>query len=117
MGGAYRPDEFEVRIDSADGIFTVSVTGELDIGTVDICLGWIDGHPLNGETKVVVDLQAITFVDSAGFRALMTARDRLSQQGPRVEFVNPSPAVTRVTEIFGVDLTGDLDLREKQPSC
>lgn len=108
LGGGHRSNEFEVRIDSANGTLTVSVAGELDIGTVDIALGWIDGHPLDGETEVVLELGALSFVDAAGLQALLDARDRLSQQVPTVKFVNVSPAVDRVTQVLGVDLNSHI---------
>ncbi|HVR33482.1 MAG TPA: STAS domain-containing protein [Acidimicrobiia bacterium] len=103
--------QFDMRLYSVDGITTVTVAGELDIGTVPACLGRIDGYHLDGETKVVLDLQALTFIDVAGLRALATVRDRLSHQGLEVQFANPPRAVTRIIDILGLDLD-ELDLQQ-----
>jgi ABC-type transporter Mla MlaB component len=66
---------FGITIHSLDGTLTVTVAGELEHRTG--LLGPDRRHP-TGETKVVVDLSDLTFIDVTGLRALATARNRLS---------------------------------------
>ena len=69
--------------------------GELDTDTaryLDAVVDDLDGEP------VVLDLAAVTFIDSSGIRALLRARQR--HRDLRIE--NPSPQAGKVLEMTGL---------------
>ena len=59
---------------------------------------------------VVVDLQQITFIDSAGLGALVGAHRRMRERGGRLRIVRPPPLVARAFELTGLDEV--LDMRD-----
>jgi anti-sigma B factor antagonist len=59
---------------------------------------------------VVVDLQRITFIDSAGLGTLVGAHRRMRERGGRLRIVRPPPLVARAFELTGLDEV--LELRD-----
>ena len=53
--------------------------------------------------RVVLDLRAATFIDSAGLRAILTAHQQLESRGSSLHVVKPAPRVFNVFRITGVD--------------
>jgi anti-anti-sigma factor len=79
----------------------VHLSGDLDLdgaGSVtDTLLGLRDG-PVR---QVVVNASKITFLDSSGLRALLSAREQLDKVDVALRVESPSPAVERVLEMTG----------------
>ena len=57
-----------------------------------------------GADRLVVDLAAVTFVDSAGLGALLAIRDRSQELGIEFGVVNPSAPVRRMLELSGASV-------------
>jgi len=53
--------------------------------------------------QVIVDLGAVDFMDSSGLRSLVSAKSALEAQSRTMILTNPSPAITRVLQITGLD--------------
>jgi anti-anti-sigma factor len=88
----------------------VSLTGELDIGTVpefDEVLRSL----VSGERAIVIDLAGLSFVDSSGLRALLLARRAAVADGYELTVTEGRPAVERVLKMTGIDelLRGERD--------
>jgi anti-sigma B factor antagonist len=85
----------------------VAVAGEIDLSTADQLDGAIREAEETETKRIVVDLSALSFVDSTGLCVLLEAIKRTRRDGNRLSFV-PSKyeAVTRLfaltdtTEIF-----------------
>ena len=73
----------------------VLASGELDVATAPMLL--ITLSRLEEDARAL-DLSAVTFIDSSGLRALLTAHRRY----PHVLFENPSTSVQRMLDISGV---------------
>ncbi len=91
---------------SADGSgpLVVSLSGEVDMSnvhSVEAELRAVLGEP---HDLVVMDLSALSFIDSSGIAALL----RIAERVDRVEVRNPSTTVQRIIEATG--LTGVLRL-------
>lgn len=102
--GSDRPDLpiFSVDVTAGDDACTiVSVAGELDIATVDEFARAVRSGLATG--AVVIDLREVTFMDSAGVRALNTAL-RESAEGGRELRVSEKmhPSVVQVLEMTGM---------------
>ncbi|HET7488166.1 MAG TPA: STAS domain-containing protein [Acidimicrobiales bacterium] len=79
----------------------VSPAGDLDVSTSPRLLACIDELLAEGRSKIVVDLRAVTFIDSSGLGALVKAH---KHAGPtaRLTVVQPPPHVHRAMEISGI---------------
>ena len=55
-----------------------------------------------GITRVTVDMQGTTFLDSAGVRTLLASRQKASELGIAFRIMNPARIVRRVLELTGV---------------
>jgi anti-sigma B factor antagonist len=85
----------------ASGSPTVSISGELDIGTVDSVRDKLDALLADGDDGVVFDLADLTFMDSSGIALLIQVANRVST----VEVRNVTPIVRRVIEVTGLGPT------------
>ncbi len=89
------------RRDARDVV--VSIEGELDAVTAPplraILSDLIDGQ---GNLSVVLDLSAMTFVDSIGLGVFVGAAKRLRAKGGELVLASPSGPASRLFELTGV---------------
>ncbi|MFE9172250.1 STAS domain-containing protein [Streptomyces kebangsaanensis] len=90
------------RTTADDGTRVVAVVGEVDLdGSArfrDTLLSCLEGAP-----GTVVDLSGVTFMDSSGINALITAHQVARAGGTRLRLAAPQEAVLRVLQLVGVD--------------
>lgn len=80
------------------------LTGELDLATAPDVLAAVEAETNDGGPgRLVLDMSAVSFIDSTGVRTLLEA-NRLA--GEDLSLLAPSPAVTRVLEL--TELRGHL---------
>jgi anti-sigma B factor antagonist len=60
-------------------------------------------RPLGVGHDVVVDVAGVEFIDSRGLGVLMDAHRRAADGGRALVLRNPSPAVSRLLELVGLD--------------
>lgn len=89
---AVRTDEFSAA---------VSPAGDLDVSTSPRLLTVIDELLAEGRSRITLDLNAVTFIDSSGLGALVKAHKRASEAG-RLTVVRPRPHIRRAMEISGI---------------
>ncbi|MDF3301519.1 STAS domain-containing protein [Streptomyces tropicalis] len=100
--GAAVPERLLItRTTAGDGICVVTLRGEVDLdGSVHLreallaCLQSAD---------TVVDFGGVTFMDSSGINALITAHRAAVELGARLRIAAPREAVQRVLHLVGVD--------------
>jgi anti-sigma B factor antagonist len=81
----------------------VCPAGEVDLATADTLEGRIvDLLEDGGCERAVVDLRAVTFIDSSGIRAILNAHRRARASGRSISILLGSPAIRRKFEIVGV---------------
>lgn len=96
------------RIDR-DGATLIALQGELDLSTAPSLRDAI--HESAREKGVVVDLQDLTFMDSAGIGTLLRAHQELSQEGRPFKLV-----ITQRRFLQLLEITGLRDIFEIAPS-
>jgi anti-sigma B factor antagonist len=97
---APEPRGFSLDVDAGDDVVTVTAHGEIDLDTSDEF-----GQALTASTtarQVNVDLADVSYMDSAGLRALLTARADAEQRSGQLRVVKASSIVSRLFEIAGV---------------
>ena len=81
------PDPLPLEIDTlhGDDAYVIRVQGELDLAScpkLDCAL--MDAEQSRA-SRIVVDLEELTFIDSSGLRALLTASRRSASNGNRLQ--------------------------------
>jgi anti-sigma B factor antagonist len=89
----------EVDTEERDGLVRLTLRGELDLSTV----GKVEQELRKAESgeapTVVLDMSTLTFLDSTGLRAVVTADERLRDKGRRLVIVRGPESVHRVFTI------------------
>lgn len=94
---------FEVRVEPGAGSTTIVVSGELDSATHDQLAQALETEFGRQELeKVVLDLRAMTFVDSAGTRILIQAQREADRRGIALEVLSAPREVTALLRMAGV---------------
>ena len=79
---------------------TVQLVGELDLACVEL-LEDCDHDADPTIREVVVDASELTFIDTAGVRALIEVKTRHSDRGRTVHLVNSVTLVRKVVSLYG----------------
>jgi len=85
-----------------DGATVLVVAGEVDMSTVQPLRSAIVDVLDRGAPELVVDLDAVTFLDSTGISVLVLGRRTATGTGTRYRVVNARDMVARVLEVTGV---------------
>ncbi|BCJ74763.1 hypothetical protein CS0771_43070 [Catellatospora sp. IY07-71] len=97
------PPQLSHLIVAADGEVRVALAGEVDLAVADELHRWLTGaagdHP---GLPVVVDMSAVTFIDSSGIRAFVRARADVTAAGCGMRLVNTTGMALRVLQVAGV---------------
>lgn len=90
---------FAVEIDRLDACVVVRVEGELDLASAAAFEDAL-GSAMEGP-RLIVDLDACSFLDSSGMRAIAGA----AREHPELSIVASHPSILRVLEITRLDTT------------
>jgi anti-sigma B factor antagonist len=80
----------------------VTVTGEVDCSTAPELTDCLESLLAATPAEVVVDLAEVTFLDSAGLHALVTAHARARELGVRLRVLVATRAVERPIQVTGL---------------
>jgi anti-sigma B factor antagonist len=101
---AERGYRFSVMTEQVGGVAVVTVTGDVDLGTApdfEDELTRAVGEQLG--TGLVVDLSAISFIDSTGLNALVHAFERQRLAGSSLALVSEDRRVAMMLEVTRLD--------------
>lgn len=92
-----------VPIGAPEGRIMLQLVGELDLSTVSIFVDAMD-DVLDGEpVGIELDLSELTFLDSSGLGAYVTAYRKAQAVGSRLTLGKRSGIVDRVLQLSGVE--------------
>jgi anti-sigma B factor antagonist len=115
MGDQMQPGTV-TTIEKLDGAYVVTLSGEIDAYTAPSLRD--DLHQLvehEGALVVVIDLGAVTFMDSSALGAVVGVLRRLRERDGELRIVQPRTAASRIFELTGLDAV--LDLYEELPDA
>jgi anti-sigma B factor antagonist len=94
----------ELRIEVLDSVnpTVVRLVGELDAATAPRLRQELVALAEAGETRIVIDLASMTFMDSTGLGALVEGLKRFRAVFGDVVLRSPSPAARKVLDITGL---------------
>lgn len=81
----------------------VVLAGEVDLAAASEVRGCLRDLMVDGATHVLVDLRAVTFMDSTGLGMLVAARKQARVFRGSFGLVAPSPPVARVLSLTALD--------------
>jgi anti-sigma B factor antagonist len=93
---------FSAIIESADGAIVITLLGELDLGVAPELSQMLDEVPAGEPVEIVLDFSDLSFIDSSGVAALITAQKTLSERGQHLSIRSPRPTALRLLEITGL---------------
>ena len=85
------PDQATFERRELHGHSTLVITGEIDIANAPTFLDELIATAAEAHSPAVVDMSAVTFLDSSGLNALVNARRRLEDTDVSLVLLNPSP--------------------------
>jgi anti-anti-sigma factor len=88
----------------------LTLEGDLDLASAPILEAELDRLACHPACLVIVDLRRLSFMDVAGMRVLLAAREQALERGIRLAFIRGPRAVQRLFSLAGFD--ADLDLVE-----
>ncbi|GAA1841178.1 STAS domain-containing protein [Asanoa iriomotensis] len=91
-----------VTLEPAGEVLRLRLAGELDMSTAPELLSRIADLAAGGSPRVVVDLTALTFCDSAGLTVFVRGDRRCAEAGGWLRLTGAHGHVARVIEISGV---------------
>jgi anti-anti-sigma factor len=103
-------DEFSVSRRRAGDAIVVAPAGEIDLATVDALEAAVEAALAEAE-HIVLDLRAVTFIDSAGLRLVLET----SREAARLSVVRGPREVQRVFGLVGLDER--LEMLDEPPSA
>ncbi|MCA1689848.1 MAG: STAS domain-containing protein [Actinobacteria bacterium] len=68
----------------ADGVLRVTAAGELDLSTAPVLDTALAEAEATGAPTILLDIEAVSFIDSTGLRTLLAAQARSRQNGNRL---------------------------------
>jgi stage II sporulation protein AA (anti-sigma F factor antagonist) len=102
-----------VGLTASSGSYDVTLA-ERDGETVVVMAGEVDLHAaaplwdafrriLDGQERLLLDMTAVTFIDSSGVNVLLRAYDELGRREGAVVLLSPSATALRVLKMAGVE--------------
>jgi anti-sigma B factor antagonist len=85
------------------GRAVVAVRGDLDLFTAPRLRDALIGASELGARHVIVDLTAVTFIDSTALGVLIGAAKRLHTAGGALDLVCPNQDIRRLVQLTGLD--------------
>jgi anti-sigma B factor antagonist len=76
--------------------------GELDLLAAPLLQSKIENESIDGVDIVVLDLDDLQFIDSAGLRVILAAHEQSGERGQRLALTPGSQQVQRLLSIAGV---------------
>ena len=95
--------EFSVEVRRHGAAVIVAPRGELDAGSVDELRAALRRHDLVHTRAIVLDLSAVSFLDSSGLSLVLEEHQRCGHDGCDFRLVPGPDAVQRVFAMTGLD--------------
>lgn len=89
----------ETGLRDVDGRKVLDVAGEIDVYTAPQFKEAVNGILAGGQKDLLINMAAVTYMDSSGFGTLLSATKRLRPRGGTVSLIKCSSAIDRILRI------------------
>ncbi len=91
----------QITVSTDNGITVASLTGRMDAMTTVEFDRWFSERLSSGETRLVLDLQGLEYISSAGLRSLLAAAKQIKAQNGSLVLCQLVGTVEEVFRISG----------------
>ncbi|HKY68401.1 MAG TPA: STAS domain-containing protein [Acidimicrobiales bacterium] len=95
-------DPMTVSTDRVGDTIVIALTGELDLHSSELLATTVADALATGPGAVDIDGERLSFADSAGLRALLSAREAAEENDVRLRLVNVSAPLGRLLDMTGL---------------
>jgi anti-sigma B factor antagonist len=112
--GTHPPWDFQVEVHVSDGRHTLCLGGDLDLASVPELEAAIRRLIVDAN-ELVIDLEGLSFIDSAGLRCILACQSACERAGIAFLMTRGKSHVMRLFEITG--MLGRLPFTEETTVC
>lgn len=94
--------QLRLDVDDRDDHAVVTATGEIDVETAGSLSDSVT-EALTRAPRVLLDLSAVTFIDSTGLGVLVRAHRAAEARGGFFAVVHPTPQTRKLVRVLGLD--------------
>lgn len=94
--------QLRLDVDDRDDHAVVTATGEIDVETAGSLSDSVT-EALARAPRVLLDLSAVTFIDSTGLGVLVRAHRAAEARGGFFAVVHPTPQTRKLVRVLGLD--------------
>jgi anti-sigma B factor antagonist len=91
----------EITSTSHGEVTVISLAGELDVSTSPDATAYLSAEVEGGRTNLVIDIGGVTYLSSAGLRAILGATREARSAGGDARLAGAEGDVERVTDMAG----------------
>jgi anti-sigma B factor antagonist len=95
-------EQLNIEVRRVHDRVVLTLRGELDLLAAPRLQNEIESSTVEAADILVLDLDDVHFIDSAGLRVVLTAHERTVERGQRLALTPGSPQVQRLLSIAGV---------------
>lgn len=101
--------DFQIDSEQSGTGTVIKLAGELDGATARSVLDSFERAAANADAGLVIDLSAVTFIDSAGLRAIIMIQQRADERGLPLSVVAPPAPLLELLDVTGLTERLNLD--------
>ncbi len=95
-------EQLDIKVRQEHGRTVLTLHGELDLLAAPRLQSEIESTTVDAADILVLDLDDVRFIDSAGLRVILAAHERKLERGQTLALTPGSPQVRRLFSIAGV---------------
>ena len=95
-------NKMKLVIEKESSNLIIKLKGQLDLHTAQDFKNKVKKQLSNKINNIVLDLEAIDFIDSSGIGAILSLYKKIENKGGEVVIINMSPTLNRIFELSGV---------------
>jgi anti-anti-sigma factor len=92
----------DVRVETENGIKVVALSGSLDAMTSPRLEGTLGDLLDKGTTELILDLDGLSYISSAGLRVILQVAQELYRKG-KIIITRPQNEIREILEMTGID--------------
>jgi anti-sigma B factor antagonist len=92
-----------LQMEEHDGWVVARASGDLDLTTAPRLREQLVQRVVDGQPRIVLDLQAVDFVDSTGLGVVVGLLKRTRSQGGDLRLVSTRPSLRQILELTALD--------------
>jgi anti-anti-sigma factor len=94
--------------DTVDGLPTLSVRGELDVGSATALRRWLQATTAGSTRSAIVDLAGVTFMAAAALHTICDEQERLLERGEGLTVVTRHPQLLALFKVVEIERVLDV---------